>query len=418
MRRYRSITQYFTNKRLGTILNVGLLLLLLGLTTACGIQIKENALYDGVEVEPVPPRPEKMTLAVEPEIFADDGSYFWTPQDDGDCTEGMVTTEVAHSGSTALQIEWNRDPENCEWAGFGIGWDNWAGKDLTDVYDHAAIEMYVRTKEGKMFGLPVVLTLEDYSGHYAWAYTGAKFFERYYIDEEWQKITVPLTAFDLEEDGIDIGNVKQLMFELQQGGSIYLDDIRLVWYTPEPVTPWYDDAPKPKPMSFPIQLFGDDFINNNGWGIHTDHCQSIELTTATSSEGSKAIHATWDDSKEDCYMVALGVSWNNWFRTDLSEAMENTFLEIDVKNDDINSLNELSVKIGFEDYERRLSLVPLDDQFLDNGSFIKGQWQTLRIPLSAIDGDADYTILKQMVVQMEKAGEIYLDNIRLVRTES
>ncbi len=391
--------------------------MLLMLCLSCGIQVKNAALYDGYEQRTPPPKPEKLVLAVEPEIFAEDGTNFWTPED-SDCTVGKVTEEVVHNGSAALQINWNRDPNSCEWAGFGIGWDDWAGKDLTDVYDHAAIQMYIRSEEGKMFGLPMILTLEDYSGKMAWSYTGAKYFERYYIDEEWQKIVVPLSSFDLNEDGIDIGNIKQLMFELQQAGSIYLDDIEIVFYEPQPVDPWLPDAPKPDALSFPVQLFDDAFINNNGWGIHTDPCQNIELTSSTSSQGNQAIHAQWDTSMEDCYMVAVGVSWNKWFPSDLSAGASTTFIEVDVKSDQARSLSDVNVRIGFEDYERRLSLTRLADEFIEGNTLSTGQWQTLRIPLTALSGEADLATLKQLVIRMEDAGEIYIDNIRLVRLDS
>ena len=388
------------------------------LITSCGIQIKDASLYDGVEVEPIPPKPEKIELAVEPEIFAEDATNFWTPEDDGDCTVGEVTSEVVHSGERALAISWNRDPKACKWAGFGLGWDDWAGKDLTDVYDHAAIQMYIRSKEGTMFGLPIVLTLEDYSGNMAWSYTGNKYFERYFIDEEWQAVTVPLNTFDLEEDGLDLGNIKQLMFELQQAGSIYIDDIELVFYEPQPVTPWLPDAPKPDALSFPIQLFDDAFINNNGWGIMEDHCQKIELTSSTRSEGNQSIHAVWDDSKEDCYMVALGISWNQWFPSDLSAAAPTTVIELDIRSTDARSLAEIPVKVGFEDYERRTSFVKLDDRYLDGGAFTPGTWQTVRIPMADLSGEVDLSDLKQLLIRMEGAGEVYLDNIRLIRLDS
>jgi hypothetical protein len=388
------------------------------LLPACGIQFQEASLYDGLEPATVPPKPEKIILAVEPEIFSEDGTNFWTPEDDGDCTEGEVTDEVAHSGKYALKINWNRDPEKCGWAGFGIGWDDWAGKDLTDVFNYGAIEMYVRTQQGKMFGLPIVLTLEDYSGGMGFSYTGNKYFERYYLDEEWQKVVVPLNSFDIEIENLDLGNVKQLMFELQQGGGIYLDDIRIVFYEPQPTTPWYPNAPQAPNPGFPIQIFADGFINDNGWGLLQDPCQHISLTDATASEGRQSIHAVWDKSKEDCYQVAIGASWNKWFPADLSASPASTFIVLDVNWDGGNSLSELPVKVGFEDYQRAVSLAPLQDELLTSGTFQAGTWQTVRIPLTALSGNANLADIKQLLIRMEDSGEVYFDNIRLLREES
>ena len=390
-----------------------LLLLLVVLVSACGIQFQQNSLYDGVESPAPTPRPERISLAVEPVIFQESGAYFWTPTD-MDCTEGEVVESITHSGDRALKIKWDR--ADCEWAGFGIGWDDWAGKDLTEVFEHAAIEMYVRSEEGKMFGLPVVLTLEDYSGNMAWSYVANKYFERYFIDEDWQRVVVPLNTFDLNEDGLDIGNIKQLMFELQQAGSIYLDDIQLIYYeAPEPEV-WLPEEVAPELEAYPVALFKDGFINDNGWGLYEDHCQNIRLTDEQVAEGSTAIRATWDATTADCYRVSIGVSWNSWFPIDMTKAKDNVTIKIALKSK-ANLYEAQNLRFGFEDYERQVSLVKLHRDFLPNGSFVAGQWQTITIPLSALPATADFSNIKQFMIQMDKQGDVYIDDIRLIRTD-
>lgn len=394
-----------------------LLLLMVAITlTACGIQFQSNALYDGVEKPIITPTPERISMVVEPVIFKESAANFWTPNDN-DCTTGGPVSDVTHSGEQALKISWNRGPKECIWAGFGIGWDNWAGKDLSEIFEEAAIQMYVRSEQGKMFGLPVVLTLEDYSGNMAWSYTGNKYFERYFIDEEWQKVVVPLNTFDLSEDGLDISNVKQLMFELQQAGSIYLDDIQLVFYEPPPTEIWLPEEPTAGPaVSYPVQLFDENFINNNGWGIFKDHCQDIRLTKETSSSGASAIHANWDTSKDECYRVGIGVSWTNWFRTDLAAARDDLVIQMSVKSDQ-DLLEAQNMRIGFESYQRGLGLVTLNSTFLKGGAFVPGQWQDVTIPVSALPDNIDYSDIKQFVIYLDQKGEAYFDNIRLVRMD-
>lgn len=384
--------------------------------SACGIQFQENSLYSGVEPAEALVRPQRISMAVEPIIFDEDATNFWLPTDI-DCTTGGIESKVKHSGNNALLIEWERDPKICEWAGFGIGWDDWAGKDLSEVFDYAAIQMYVRTTKGKMFGLPAVLTLEDYSGNMAWSYVGSSYFERYYLDEEWQKVEVPLNTFDLNEDGLDITNVKQLMFELQAAGSIYLDDIKLVYYEQKPKEIWLPDAPTAPTVNYPVQLFGDEFINGHGWGLLKDHCQDVQLTSTAPSQGQKAIHATWDTSKDDCYQVTMGVSWTNWFPVDISGLKDNLVISMDIKGS-ADLLTKQAIRFGFEDYERQTSFLVIDNSMLDGGTLSPNQWQQLQIPLSAFPAGANLKDIKQFLIRMDKAGEVYLDNIRLEMTNS
>ncbi len=397
----------------GTIHLIASLLIIL-FFTACGVQLRQASLYDGVEEDVSSPPPSDIALAVEPEIFNEDGTDFWVTEDSS-CTVGFVTREVAQDGEYALQINWNRDPKVCEWAGFGIGWDGWSGKDLSEVYDHAAIEMYVRSQEGKMFGLPMVLTLEDYSGNMAWSYVSNTYFEKYYIDEEWQRIIIPLNTFDLEEDGLDITNVKQLQFELQQGGGIYLDNVNLVYDSPAPKQLYEPSgAPEAPAFSYPLQLFDDEFIDGNGWGVHSDACQTITYTSDNPSSGSRSIHAKWDTEVEDCYLVAMGVSWNNWFVTDMTEIRNVAVVELDVRTPTVTS--EVPVMVGFEDYERRTTYVALD-QSVTSGGF-GTSWTTVRIPLSSFPETADFADIKQLMIKMEGKGEVFIDNIRITTTRS
>ncbi|MEM1216773.1 MAG: hypothetical protein AAGJ82_13850, partial [Bacteroidota bacterium] len=323
-------------------------------------------------------------------------------------------SDVVYSGDRALKVTWNRDPSRCEWAGFGIGWDDWVGKDLSDIFEYAAIQMQVRTVEGKMFGLPAVLTFEDYSGGMAFAYVGASYFERTNLDEEWQKVTVPLQNFDINTENLDPSNIKQLMFELQQGGAIYLDDIKLIFYTPPPPVVYLPDEPEERQPTYPITLFADDFVNGNGWGLLADDCQRIQLTNDAPLEGQRVIHAEWDTSKEDCYSVAIGASWNQWFPVNLQKEKGDLYLSLAIKSE--ATLADLAnVRIGFEDYERAKSFVSVETKYL-SGSYQPGQWQTVRIPISAFDqAPFDMQRVKQLYIRMEGAGECWLDDIQLVR---
>ncbi|NBC18903.1 MAG: hypothetical protein GVY18_16495 [Bacteroidetes bacterium] len=408
--------------------------LLLALVASGCVQFQPATLYTGVEPAPVPERPRKLTLAAEPIIFQDQTDDTVWFQDDERCTQGRVTSEVTYEGERAIAVSWDRGTEGCEWAGLGVGWDNWAGKDLSTLLPYAAIEMHVRSKEGTMYGLPIVLTLEDYSGGMGFAYTGNRYFERPVIDEEWQRVVVPLSAFDLEEENLDPTNVKQLMFELQQSGSIYLDEIRLIFYEEPEQEPWLVEAPRPDPTALPIQLFGDAFINDNGWGLVTDNCQSVEITDEAAASGTSALHLQWDLSPDQCYEAAMGVSWDRWYPVDMTGIAERTAIQLDVRLPS-GTASDLPLRIGLEDYGRQLSLALLDARYAPSGQFTSA-WQTVTIPVTDLEGiartlaaspatvgdlptaeaqgGADLSNVKQLVVYMVDAGEVFIDNLRLV----
>lgn len=401
--------------------------------TGC-VQFQPAMLYSGVAPAPVPERPRRIELAVNPVIYEDQNDDTIWFMDDTRCTQGRLSEEVVYEGRRAVEVSWDRSMEGCNWAGLGFGWDNWAGKDLSELLPYAAVEMHVRSKQGRMYGLPIVMTLEDYSGGMGFAYTGNRYFERPFIDEEWQRVTVPLSAFDLEIENLDPTNVKQLMFELQQSGSIYIDDVRLVFYEEPEQEPWLVEAPRPSPTALPVQLFDDAFINDNGWGLVTDACQSIAPTQTNPSTGSTALHLQWDVFPVGCYEGTMGVSWDQWYPVDISSIAARAAVQFDVRLPSGTS-TRLPVRVALEDYSRRTSQIILDARYTRSGQFTT-EWQTVTIPLSELRGGgralaaapatagnlpafrdgADLSTVKQLLFFLDESGEVFIDNIRLVNT--
>jgi len=378
------------------------------------VEFKTIALYDGIEPEPKLPKPETIDRVVEPVIFDDDDSDMWGLEETV-CKDGSLTYEQVYSGDVAVKLSWDRGAEGCDFAGIGIGWDAWAGKDLSRLMDYAAIQFYVRSQEEKMFGLPIVLTLIDYSGGMGFAYTANKWFEKTAIDTNWQKVEVPLSAFDLEKENLDVTNIKQLQLELQQAGSIYLDDIKLVYYTPQEVEPWMEEEKLPDPLAVPVQIFDDEFINDNAWGLVDDECQTVSITTAEHFSNNKSVYAKWQDT-EDCKLPGFGASWHKWKPVDASEKLKSLKFQFQVKNTGTPS-DKLNLRVGMEDYDRRNATVQLTSEYVEGGVYNQ-EWRTVTVPFKDLPNDFDYTGIKHMIFLFEESGEIYIDDIRLIGNTS
>jgi hypothetical protein len=386
------------------------LLMMMAMTTGC-VQFKPATFYDGVEMIQVSERPANISLLVEPVIYRESTTDVWGLESNN-CQDGSLTAEVSHSGNQAIKLSWNRNAPGCVWAGIGIGWDKYAGKDLSEVMDHAAIQFHVRTQSGKMFGLPFVLTLEDYSGGMGFCYTSNKYFERNAIDEKWQKVIVPLKDFDLDTENLDVTNIKQLQIELQQSGAVYLDDIELIYYTPEPQQAWMEEEVLPSPIALPIQIFDDAFINNNFWGLITDQCQKVEITDSEHSEGAKSIYAKWDNTVGNCHLNSFGVSWHKWNPVDVTPIIKEALIVFDIKMGPSMESNKLSMDVGLEDYDRAQSTVTLQTAYAVSGAY-SAQWTRVRLPLSQLPQKIDFKNIKHLVFNLEGVGEVYIDNIRL-----
>lgn len=383
-------------------------LLLLGSLAAC-VQFRPISLYEAEATEPKPSRPDDISLLVETKIYHDDTLNVWGVMNEPG-KKSHLSKEIKKAGEASIYISWDRS--KCDWAGFGAGWDDWVGKDLTGVRDYAALQFYVRTEKGKSFGLPMVVSLEDYSGKSGYAYAANKYFERYAIDEEFQRVLIPLTAFDVNEFGLDLSNIKQIQFELQQSGSIYIDEIELVPYEAKPEKPWIVEETLPDPLTMPKVLFDDAFINNNGFGLMDYGCQKINLTSKETHSGSQAIEVEWDDQPGKCGSIGFGLSWYKWRPFDITPILPNAAIEFYLKVEKGAGATP-AITLMLQDYTQTPTSLPLNTKYVEGGQF-SGEWQKVRCPLADFQGNWNSANMKGLFFSLKGAGKVYVDDIRLV----
>jgi hypothetical protein len=261
-----------------------------------------------------------------------------------------------------------------------------------------------------MYGLPFVLTLEDYSGGMGFCYTANKYFERSTIDGQWQRVLVPLADFDLEKENLDPSNTKQLQIELQQSGKVYLDDIKLVYHTPQPMKPWMTEEVLPDPLIMPVTIFSDAFINDNAWGIFSTDCHRVELSSNEKVSGSTSIYAKWNFDEPICKFNYLGASWNKWKPVDMHSIVNTVAINFEIKY--VGSASQ-DVYAGLQDYNRAKAEINLKSLNLK-----PNVWNSVSIPLNTLPHkNIDFKKVKDFVMHFEGSGEVYIDDIRLVSTQ-
>ncbi len=145
----------------------------------------------------------------------------------------QVSTEKTEvqSGSGAISLEWNKQADPSTWLGMGIGWDNWTGKDMSAIQQSAAISFWVKMKKGQSSGLPWAIGFEDFSGGQAWTGVTVNYIQGGVVKDQWTQVIIPLSAFPFEGYDVDVTNIKQLIFQFESSGKVWIDDIRFIPYT-------------------------------------------------------------------------------------------------------------------------------------------------------------------------------------------
>jgi hypothetical protein len=188
------------------------------------VSVKQNQLYIPVF------NPNDTAFYSASEIYSGQiTSEVWATQSEN-CIQISSSKEAAYEGGLGLHVKWNRQGEGCPWLGIGFGWDNWTGKDLSKIKNNAAVQFWVRMAEGERTMLPWAIGLEDYSGASAWLGMSGNALLAEKVTTEWSRVVLPLSEFNWEELDCNPSNIKQIIFQLEADGEVYMDEIKIVPY--------------------------------------------------------------------------------------------------------------------------------------------------------------------------------------------
>ena len=118
-------------------------------------------------------------------------------------------------------IEWNYQTTECNWAEWGINWNDWYQINWRGLTEECTIQFNAKLSPDSEFQM----IIEDYSGHYSSIPINAS---NYTSSDDWIFIRIPLKLFKLQEKGVIMDQIKQLKFKGVKTGKICLDDIKLV----------------------------------------------------------------------------------------------------------------------------------------------------------------------------------------------
>ena len=154
----------------------------------------------------------------------------WFTQSEG-CISAEPSKKAAYQSEMGIDLQWDRTKAGCPWLGFGFGWDNWTGKDLSGIKNIAAVQFYVRMVEGERPALPWAVGLEDFTGAQAWLGVTSNAIKAEKVTTEWTRVEMPLSEFNWEEQDADVSNIKQIIFNTEADGHVYIDEIEIVPYS-------------------------------------------------------------------------------------------------------------------------------------------------------------------------------------------
>jgi hypothetical protein len=358
------------------------------------VQFQKQELYNRYDK----PTAEQRAEAI---IFSDGQGTLWHSL--FYCGDFKITNEAAYSGKSSIKISWDKS-KGCEWIGFGNSFSNWTAVDMSEERKHKALSFYVRTQTKTSGALPIVASLEDFSGGGSYLYIDTKkYLDGLQIDTNWSLVIVPLWDFPLIEDQVDMRSIKQMKFQLEGGGSFYLDEIRLIDYSPAEYKAFRAKVEAMKPKGNPNQLvFNPKDFDFSVWNAGKSNCQNVSLFE---ENGVKRI--LWDYNANACSWAKWGINWNGWYQINFRGILDVTVLELKYKIE-ANS----KFKLFLDDFRGHSLMI-----FQEIGSTQSEEWKTLRLPLKNMDlvgKGFELDQIKQLLFEGQGEGKVQIEHIKII----
>ena len=178
----------------------------------------------------------------------------------------------------------------------------------------------------------------------------------------------------------------------------------------------YESSGSNRPETFfASSAIFEDFITSEMWFTNNEQCVTVESKPYAAESGSSGLHVKWDKNNGICEWIGVGIGWDNWTGKDLGTIKNNAALQFKARMKD-GERGMLPWALAFEDFTGSQAWLGMNESAITDQKFTT-DWTTVTLPLSEfdwLDQGANASNIKQLIIQLEADGEVYLDDIKIV----
>lgn len=176
-----------------------------------------------------------------------------------------------------------------------------------------------------------------------------------------------------------------------------------------------DDAQQPHIAGlYALQIYSDQ-MSDEVWYTKSPKALQVKSENQQRRKGEQAISIEWNKQADPQTWLGLGFGWNGWTGKNFAEVTSQAALSFWVKMKNGQSAG-LPWAVGFEDFNGAQAWTGVTSGYIEGG-IIKEEWTQVQIPLSAFPfeaRDVDVSIIKQLIVQFESSGKVWIDEVSIV----
>ena len=152
------------------------------------------------------------------------------------------------------------------------------------------------------------------------------------------------------------------------------------------------------------------------WMKKTKQCLAITGTQEVAYSGSGSMLWQWNKKAGDCPWLGMGFGWDGWQGKDMSQIIDKAAIQFKVRAVK-GTLKSLPLAACLEDYSGTQVWIGFSPKCIEGG-IITEEWSNVILPISEFEWEnapnLDPYNIKQLIVQFEAEGELYVDEIKVV----
>jgi hypothetical protein len=157
-----------------------------------------------------------------------------------------------------------------------------------------------------------------------------------------------------------------------------------------------------------------DQISSEVWVTEQSSCIQLKQEQSVVANGEGAFYLKWDKPEGGCDWIGMGIGWDNWSAKDLSGILNEAAIQFKAKGMN-GPIRSLPLAVSLEDYTGNGAWLGLFSEFITQQE--NDSWATVTLPLERFGWNefgANPGNIKQMIIQFEAAGEVYIDEVQIV----
>lgn len=163
---------------------------------------------------------------------------------------------------------------------------------------------------------------------------------------------------------------------------------------------------------FAVNILRDQ-LNSEVWYTENAACLQVRQESEQVYAGNGAVYLKWDKQEGGCEWIGMGIGWDAWTGKNLEPILNKAAIQFKARIPK-GKIQSLPLAVSLEDYGGNAAWLGIFPELITYQG--NEDWATITLPLERFGWDefgADPGNIKQMIIQFEAAGEMWLDEITI-----